>query len=118
MYNEPQEVIVNGVEYMLVPSDHYDKRSIQRGIYNDIVMDCLKKHIKNILQHTNIKETAVVYNYELDFSFGIQLYDEEIIITTPFDGKMWAGRQQKIFRVEREDNLFEKIGFQEYIKIK
>ena len=111
-----QEVYYKWREIYIVPSKHFDYRLKQRGIYNDNVMDAVRKYISNIYENTKSADVVVLYDAELRYSFGIQVFENDIIITTTVDDKMAAGREQKIFRIEREDNLFEVIPFKEYIK--
>ena len=112
-----QEVKIRNIEVMIVPSKHFDHRLIKRGIECQVVMDCVYKYAENIYNSMDDEEVAVIYDAEKKYSFGIQKYATEFILTTPVDSKMRASRDQKIFLVERNDNSFEIISFEKYKKI-
>lgn len=111
-----QEVKVGNIEVMIVPTKHFDCRLKKRGIEYQVVMDAVYKHAEKIYSSMNYGEVAVIYDAEKNYSFGLQKYATEFILTTPVDSKMRASREQKIFLIERKNNSFELISFEEYRK--
>lgn len=112
-----QDVTVDEIVYQLVPSGHCDKRLRQRGIEYPVIMYDVSKFAGEILGSLKLRENAVLYNLELNYSCAVEAREKEIIIATPFNGKMRAGYNQKVFLIERKDDFFEIISFEEYKKI-